>query len=238
MTPKFSLLHATYGRPEKAIEAMKRALGNAAISSSVEYIFAVNNDDSDKLSIPIFILEHGWPHSIQIIRGDFAGSAAAWDAAAKASSGSVLIQMQDDLELPGAWDYKLHERLWEHDKHFDRASIFVGVSDGYRDDALCCTAIMTRERYRQQGEFLHPGYVSVFSDDDVTYRALRDAREKKCTFLEARDLVFLHRHHYHDKSVPMDSTYERENSAEAYRIGQTLFMQRNPEAISDGLKTW
>ncbi len=244
MTPTFSLLHASYGRPEKAIAAMQSALSRAAFPKNVEYIFALNGDDPTERALTDALRSEPWIEKIAhflAFRGDFAGSAPAWDAAAKMSTGSVLIQMQDDLELPIDWDTSLHDAMCRNyavNYSGMRAPFFIAVSDGYRKDALCCTAIMSRAYYAQKGEFLHAGYQSVFSDDEVTYRALRDTRDGNCVFVDARHLVFRHRHHYHDKEVPMDSTYERENSAEAYRLGQALFTQRNPMVVSDGLKTW
>lgn len=237
--PAFSILHATYGRPEKAVAAMRMWFDRAANPSAIEYIFAVNSDDESRHEL----LERARAFAMStntdqiITRGDFAGSAPAWDAAARISTGQLLIQGQDDVEPPHGWDFQLHKRMMAQPEWYGSPA-FIAVSDGYRTDGICCTAIMNRARYEQQGEFLHAGYISVFSDDEVTYRARRDARDGKCTLIDARDLTFLHRHHYHDKSVPMDATYERENSAEAYRIGGALFVARNPWARTDGLRTW
>ncbi len=234
MKPIFSILHATYGRPKKAIEAMREVLARTSLPQHVEYILAVNANDpksgeyAKELAAKTLI-------DVEIVVGNFVGSAPAWNAAANASTGEILIQMQDDLELPEKWDALLSEKLAGID---EKKPAFIAVSDGFRTDGICCTAIMNRARYTQQGEFLYPGYISVFSDDEVTYRALRDARDGKCTFVNARDLTFLHRHHYHDKSVPMDATYERENSAEAYAAGGALFASRNPLAATDGIRTW
>ncbi len=238
MKPAFSLLHATYGRPEKAAAAMQMALQRAIRPRLIEYIFAFNNDDPSNAEgtfrMPECELEF---NRIDFARGNFIGSAPAWNAAANLCTGEILVQMQDDLELPEGWDFSLASRLADRLENLDQPAV-IAVSDGYRTDDLCCTAIMNRARYVQTGEFLHPGYMSVFSDDDFTYRALRDHKEDKCTFISARDLVFRHRHHYHDKSVPMDATYERENSSEAYRIGAALFAERNPLAATDGIRTW
>lgn len=233
MKPLFSLLHATYGRPQKAIAAMHMAMMAAddPSPSNVEYIFATNDDDPTHVEIHD---QGSWG-----VCGNFRGSAEAWDAAAGISMGQILIQMQDDLELPEGWDSVLIGKIiaragmnWRVDP------LVVAVGDGYRKDALLCTAICNRARYEQTKEFLHPGYLSVFSDDEWTYRALRDERDGKCTIIRAPELTFRHRHHYHDKSVPDDATYRRENSAEAYRIGGALFAERNPRAATDGLRTW
>lgn len=248
-TPTFSILHASYGRPVKAVMAIWSWFEHAANRDQIEYVIALNDDDP---SLPQYIelLKCARPFGlpVKIVTGPFAGSAPAWDAAAKASSGLVLIQAQDDVEPPPAWDDRIMAKLYAATESLDpfgtpefcypwpTLPAFLAVSDGYRKDNLCCTAIMTRARYEQCGEFLHAGYRSVFSDDEVALRAYADAAAGKCSLIEARDLVFTHRHHYHDKTVPMDATYERENSAEAYAQGQALFMRRNAEILK--FKTW
>lgn len=237
---KFSVLHASYGRPRKALAAMEDVLHKADQPQLVNYVFALNGDDPD---LPLYlpaIRGREMPHIVAA----FNGSASAWDAAARASAGEILIQGQDDVEFPDHWDTLLTERICAELQSV-RAAVdprlqpfFVAVSDGFRKDELCCTAIMSRAYMDLEGHFLYSGYISVFSDDEVTYRALRNDRDRRAKFLRMRDVVFLHRHAYHDKSVPVDYTYERENSAHAYAHGLRLFRDRNPRALTDGLKTW
>ncbi len=237
MTPMFSILHATYGRPEKAVAAMRMWFERAENPGAMEYIFAVNSDDIHSITLSTSITSiYG---ESRIVRGNFRGSASAWDAAAKVSTGDILLQAQDDVDPPMAWDAMLLE--WLEGANTDinwwrKIPLVIAVSDGYRRDKLLCTAIMNRARYEQCGEFLHSGYLSMFSDDELTYRAFRDERDGRCAVIHT-DLVFRHEHHYHNPTVPLDATYLRENSAEAYRIGAALFAQRNPEAGPDGLRT-
>jgi hypothetical protein len=214
---------------------MRMWFERAAKPEDVEYIFACNRDDPTLPALKDALDKQ--PHGGRAITNNFHGSAPAWDAAANASTGSVLIQAQDDVEPPRGWDAAL---LKEYINGTVGAAspAFIAVSDGYRKDRLCCTAIMNRARYEQCGHFLCPEYLSVFSDDEVTYRAYRDQLAGLCTVIEARDLIFLHRHAYHDASVPMDATYAKENSAEAYRIGAALFAKRNPQAAVDGVRDW
>ena len=240
MNPTFTIIHASHGRPVKAIEAMRLALQRAMFPLTVQYIIALNRDDparaqysdlwQDVLFDPKF-----YCHSAEMVVGDYIGSAHAWNEGARMATGDVLIQGQDDVEPPVGWDVLLAEKI-RHRSVND--PIFIAVSDGYRKDALCCTAIMTRAYRDLEGCFLCPDYLSVFSDDEVTYRALRRARDGTAHFIEARDIVFLHRHHYHDKTVPLDATYQRENSAHSYAHGMRLFRERNPKSLTDGLKTW
>lgn len=234
----FSVLHATFGRPEKAVAAMLRVFERASNPAGIEYIFACNIDDPalQQLQTILNSIPLMEPSQISIKVGDFAGSAAAWDAAASVSYGEWLVQMQDDVEPQHWWD---HWILWNGYLPCDRARpVFFAVGDGYRKDALCCTAIMNRARYEQCSEFLHSGYVSVFSDDEVTIRAYADAADGKCVMIEARDICFLHRHCYHDKTVLEDETYRRENSAVAYEVGGKLFRERNQHLVDRGFKKW
>ena len=232
-----SVIHATYGRPEKAFATMELWLNRSAHPAGVEYIIAANSDDP---TLPKLVKLAASGRQKLLVVGDYKGSAPAWDDAASKSTGSLLIQAQDDVEPPDKWDELLCTKIeaagklysWRYDP------VFVAVSDGYRKDKLCCTAIMNRARYAQCREFVHAGYISMFSDDEVTIRAYADAADGKCTLLEARDIVFKHEHACHNPAVPMDDTYRRENSQAAYAIGGKLFEERNRPLIKRGLRTW
>lgn len=236
MTPRISLLHATYGRPSKAAWTAGLWYVQASWKHKIEYVLATNSDDPTAGDAATMVDCAFAKHLLDVVhvRGDFHGSAPAWDAAAKASTGQILVQVSDDVEPPPFWDQKIVDAL--AGPTAQDFPLFLAVSDGFRKDRLCTTAIMNRARYEQCGEFLHAGYRSVFSDDEVTCRAYADQAKGKCLVVEARQLVFKHRHHYHDKTVPMDSTYERGNSAEAYRVGHELFSKRNADILK--FRTW
>lgn len=242
MKPLFSILHATMGRPHKAVKAMRYWADMAVHPLLVEYSMCCTAGDPT-----FFDLAHGLKnvqmmakfHRIHFLECCRPGSAPAWDYAAKSCVGDLIIQAQDDVEPPIGWDVLLVDLLLEKvGANWRDVPIFVAVSDGYRSDELCCTAIMNRKRMEQAGCFICGDYLSVYSDDEVTYRAKRDARDGKCTFIDARQLVFRHRHYAHDSAVPKDATYEWENSPHAYNFGHGLFHQRNPEAVRDGLRNW
>ncbi len=248
MTPTFSILHATYGRPQKAVAAMRMWFERAARPEEVEYVFAVNEEDSlcENIVHDARIIAAKFGARAYMVVDFFPGSAPAWDAAARASTGKILIQASDDVEPPVHWDVAL-ALAYTGDPNYAKSTPFfmydkepnvIAVADGFRKDDLMTIAICNRGRYEQCGEFLHSGYRSVWSDDDFTYRAYRDQRDGKCAVIDARPLTFLHRHHYHSPEIPWDQTYARGNSEEAYRIGAELFAKRNPEANRDGLRTW
>ena len=243
MNPLISVLHATYRRPEKALETMLLWQERAKNPGSVEYIMVKNENDPSDYKAPATFYSR-W-HDWKFIVADVTHSPAAWNAAANAASGKLFIQQSDDFECAQDWDALLLERV-EANGGLDEP-MFLAVSDGYRKGAhgdLCTMAIMTRARRDAEGFFLCPLYDSVFSDDEVTLRALRAHRDGECKFVNARDLVFKHQHHYHVKSptgaamVPWDETYQKQNAPEAYTRGLRLFKERNPRAMEDPLRTW
>lgn len=239
MNPIISILHATFGRPKKAITAMRQWHERADNPGLIEYILSVEENDPSFAELkPLLHQLRVEPRfsCVGLIMGRNLGSAGAWNQAAMRAAGSLLIQAQDDVTPPEHWDSLLLARLPDN---WSDSFIFVAVGDGYRKDRLCCTAIMTKKRMEQEGHFLCPEFISVFSDDDVTYRAIRDARAGECKWIDARDLIFRHDHHYHcPAKVEWDATYARENSPEAYERGRKLFFERNPEAATDGLRNW
>lgn len=235
MPPTFSLLHATRGRPAKAVECMRmwheRCSG---LRTDVEYIFACDNDDST-VHYLMDMLSGSTGFSCKVICGDHHGSAPAWDAAYRASTGRILVQVSDDMEPPVAWNDHLFLRLppmWENEP------LVIAVSDGLRRDRLMTLAICTRAYADWKGEFLHAGYQSMLSDDDLTFRAYRDQQAGNCRVIEARNLVFTHRHHCAYPEVPEDDTYRHQNRPEAYRAGMKLFNERNPHAHGKEAKIW
>jgi hypothetical protein len=233
---KISVLHATYRRPAKAVDAMKLALMRALHRPDIEYIFSVNKDDDTVDSLRALVDYAAAAMlgvNIVIHQTAVTSSAPAWNEAAKIATGDILVQGQDDVEPPEAWDEKL-VMLFAQAK----GPAFLAVRDGFRTDKLCCTAIMNRAYYEQEGYFLFPGYESVFSDDDVTLRAYRNHHDAKAELIEARDIVFFHRHHYHDKTVPDDATYQKENRPEAYAKGERLFEARNPGWRDSAFVDW
>jgi hypothetical protein len=237
-----SVLHATRGRPKEAVAAMRLFHDRAVNPASIEYILAIDLSDPSSPDLmhavgnQATILRFAKIHIVEIPGHS---SVSAWDAAAKKSSGTILVQGQDDIQPPEKWDLSLVGWLYKVcGKDWASMPAVVAVSDGYRKDRLLCTAICNRARYEQEGEFLHKGYRSVFSDGDFTLRAYQDAKFGRCTLVEARELVMRHEHPYHNPNVPTDAIYQHENSNEAYGQGAQTFITRNPLWKESGFVDW
>lgn len=210
---KISLLHATRGRPERAAEARRKWIEAAAKPGRVEHIFAIDGDDEATLKALAKL-----PH--RIVRRNGGGCVAAWNLAAEAGTGDVLVQLSDDWTPVPGWDEEFVRRLRDV-----RQPGVLRPSDGHRRDDLLCMAILTRARLRQQGEFLHHGYAGIYSDDEFSFRAYQDG-----VVIDARDLVLTHDHPNYNPDVVMDETYLNQNSSERDKAGRKLFLERNPRA--------
>lgn len=217
--PMISLLHATRGRPERAIAARDQFFSTALKPEFLEHIYAIDADDEESLR------ELDGFNKIVVEPGG--GCVRAWNAAAAVCRGRVLVQMSDDWVMPHHWDNQICWALREPlEKH---AAAVLAVSDGHRQDPLICMAILTREyyqknRHEQTGEpyLFHPDYLGVFSDNEFTVRAYENG-----VVIDRKDIVFTHDHPIF-RGEPLDSTYAMQNSRARYEAGLAVFNRRNP----------
>jgi hypothetical protein len=192
-----SLIHATRWRPTQALQARASWLQKAKFPQRVEHWFAF--DEDDEVSGQAL---GGYPH-VRVNPGG--SSVAAWNAG-------------DDGEPQEHWDKLIVSCLGDLQK-----PKVLAISDGHRKDPLLCMAILNRARYVQQGWMFAPDYISLWSDNEFTFRAYQDA-----VVMEARDVVFHHHHPVHDATIPVDATYQHGNRREANEKGKQIYLQRNP----------
>jgi hypothetical protein len=203
--PVSSLLHATRGRPKIAADARRQWLNRATHPDRVEHLFAF--DFNDEHSMPLAVYRH-------VIQTGNGASVGAWNLAAAASCGEILIQINDDFEPPMGWDVMIEQAF--AGKYADPAAL--KVSDGHRTDDLLCIAVINRARYQQQGFFLHPRFKSVFSDDFHSWSAYRDG-----IVIDANHIVIEHHHPYFNEGKGWDEVYAIHNSPERYAEGAAIF---------------
>jgi hypothetical protein len=227
--PLFSIIHATLDRPLQALAIRELWLSRAKHPENVQYIFGLH--DFDKRSKRVL---GGFEHTVTKKKG----SAENYDLAAGLAIGQVIVQAQDDCYPPQDWDVELSKLIPDIN-----APAFVAVSDGHRTDRLCVNTVMTSaymklKAGRETGEngFFYRGYVTVFPDTENSYRAIKDAENGLIEYIDAPQFVIYHDHPMFNPAVPMDSTYEWENSPDNYKQGRALFMDRNPEAKDNDLK--
>ena len=247
---RFSLLHATRGRPKKALATRELFFRTAFIPIAVEHTFGIDADDKESITAL-----NQYRH---LIIEEPAGCVKAWNALASIAQGKVLVQVSDDWIPPMHWDEAIWRALEKETKarggeeaQVGDVPLVVAIHDGHRTDGLLCMAILTRARYDQQrdptgtknaldpskevmGEpyLFSPEYHSMFSDNEFSFRAWRDE-----VVLDLRkEITFAHQHPiFEGKPVEQwDETYRRQNAQANYQQGWEVFCRRNPECQHPG----
>jgi glycosyltransferase involved in cell wall biosynthesis len=196
-----------------ALEARCDWLSKVSGQHEVEYILSLDDDD---VTADLY-KEFG-----TVVRGSSRGCVDAYNRAYEASSGDILIQMHDDLDPPQNWDQLLAQRVDINEPRL------LHVSDG--NDAnpdkpwLATISICSRKWAEKLGGLFHPGYVSVFCDDDASLKA----QEDDC-LVDARNLVFQHRFEGPDR----DETQRRSYAPENWALGASLLEDRKKAGFPD-----
>ena len=217
--PTFSILHAS-ARPEGWRAAYDAWMTTAGWPADVEYILSIPEGQREAFAPP------GMVKVVETPSG--AGTVAAWNAAARASMGRVLVVAADDLFPCAAWDVALYLALGASDRNseLDRPRVLhVDCRDPWPH--IITHPILTRAYYEMpgrgghpNGELFYPEYLSVGSDDDFGLCAWRDR-----VVIEAPQIKFEHRHPAVG-STDMDAVYQFSNRAEAWRRKDKVLGQR------------
>lgn len=204
---KISLIHPSRGRPEKAFTTSALWMARAGMGN-VEYISSLDSDDP---------LGHEYFKSglTNVIINPNASVVEATNHAAKISTGDILIYLSDDFDCPENWGPLILKEFED-----TKGPVLLKVDDCLQNFhvPVLTIPIMNRQLYDKLGYFWHPGYKSMFVDEDLYWTA------KKHNALKlAPHLKFPHNHVSVGKA-PDDDTYRR--SAANWDQGKALFAQR------------
>ena len=217
---KISVLHPVRGRPLQSAMIRAKFLERAKDPASVEYIFAIGEDDMESRSI-LGRFRHVLTPAGHL--GDVGGTYVLnMNTAYRAAQGSVIVGSADDIEAPIWWDESVLAEIGD-----TNAPAVLGVKDGFRTDDLLITHIFTRKAPEvlglPEGEYLSSEYRGVYSDSEFSHRAY------KAGIVKPSEITFQH-HHPAAGKAQMDNTYSIMNSPEAYVFGKEVFDRRNPDA--------
>lgn len=199
--PDFSLLHATRGRSAAALEMRQLWLDRASRLHPIQYIFSCDEDDPDPIK------HAGLPVGTKLIVGKNRGNVDAYNRAAYASNGDILVQVHDDLVPPWNWDREIKARIGDWAE-----PAVLHVSDGVDPSVnagkpdLLTVLIGTRPWFERAGYFWHPSFVSIGCDDHMTALA-----KKEGVVVEATDLVFEHHWGGSDRDETQRHSYRPAN---------------------------
>lgn len=202
-----SLIHPSRGRAEKAFSTAWEWMNNAGVV--VDYILSIDDSDLSAHSYENkFLTKHK-------VKRDNKSVVEATNHAAQESKGDILIYLSDDFKCPDNWGQLILKE-------------FEGVTEPMLikvDDCLqpfhvpvLTIPIMNRALYEKLGYFWHPGYKSMYCDEDLYWTAKKLGALKLCPHLK-----FEHQHVSVGKAQD-DDTYRR--SAANWDQGKALFAKR------------
>jgi hypothetical protein len=222
--PRFSILH-TSARPDKWRAVYDDWMRNAARPDEVEYVLCV--DPRWGFSLDPAHYETPLDNVRVVVNNRRRCYVDGVNLAAEASTGQVLIVNADDQFSCVGWDTDLGALAGAL-----AGSFVIEVTTGTPSEherGIMVMPILSRARYQSQGFVFYPEYESMFADNDFCEVARRDG-----VVLDARDMVFPHRHALiaddggmrKEWPADTDAAYKAQNRPEAYALGQEVYGRR------------
>ena len=185
---KLSLLHATRGRPDRCLAVREEWMSKAGTPKLVEHIFGIDADDDMTVEA---VLPY---HAVVVLRPK--GCFRAYNLAAAASTGDILIPIEDDLHPEDGWDDNIRHAM---QFQWDRVAM-LAVGDGQNK---CIEWCVTRKFYEERGLF-HDDYYGLFGDTEWRFRARLD----RIPTVPAPSIIF-HHNQFKPGGSASDLIYER-----------------------------
>lgn len=211
----FALCHPSRGRPVQAYKTFLKWMGACTDSDTYQYILSLDHDDPHLEAYRKRFAQSGADIIVNQNRSMVDASNRA--ASAAISGAEVYILVSDDFDCPAGWNEAVKAKMRPE-------PTLLHVTDTIQDRIVTLT-IMNRALYERIGYMYHPGYFSMYADDDLTETA-----RTLNAYVPAFDLVFPHNHFVNGKAK-MDPTYERENSQQALSQGRSLFERRKADGF-------
>jgi hypothetical protein len=207
-----SLIHPSRGRAGKALTTINEWRGKASGGVLIEHILSVDNDD------PHIHMYLRFANAI-VIAADNKDVVEATNRAAAMAKGDILVYLSDDFACPQDWDLRLIEKFTLGGAKID-TPLLLKVDDCLQkfNVPVLTIPIMNRALYEKLKYFWHPGYKSMFVDEDLYWTCRSNRWMMLC-----ESLKFPHEHCSIGKAEN-DETYKR--SAGNWDQGKAVFAQR------------
>jgi len=215
---KLFIIHATRGRPERAILAAQRMVGGMVAKTPFTYIFSVDFDDMTLVKYRDVLGALDFPY--QIIVNDNEGCCQATNRAAELLTDEDLIFVNgDDLNTPVGWDKPLLDFVETIPVNEFLVHLPAGIPNSGNSAILQC---LSAALYRRMGFIFYPEYISMFGDTDLYQYAL--ALHAVHTY-QGPPIHFIHEHPSFGLAK-WDGTYTRTNQPEKFNKGKRLIEER------------
>lgn len=215
-----SLIAPSRGRPQKSFNNTMEWIKKSGCD--VEVILSIDSSDNWKA---YFDLYPPYPSDaktdyVRMYMGDHKSVVEATNHVAKESKGDILLYLSDDFRCFENWGIEIK-------KQFEGVTkpMLLKVDDCLQkfDVPVLTIPIMNRALYNKLGYFWHPGYKSMFVDEDLYWTAKQLGALKF-----APHLKFPHEHVSIGKAQD-DDTYRR--SSANWEQGKAFFRQRKAQGF-------
>ena len=209
---KISLLHPSRGRPVKSFMNAMEWRDKSGIED-LEIICVVDSSDQTKEQY----FRHYGSMCYETITNDVV---AATNAAAKLSTGDILIYLSDDFMCFENWGLAVIQQFENENR-----PLVLKVDDCLQvfSTKIITIPMMNRALYEKLGYFFHPEYKSMFCDEHLYWVSHRIGAIKNCEHLK-----FQHEHHSIGKSKN-DETYRR--SEANWSQGKAVFQKHKAQGF-------
>jgi hypothetical protein len=199
-----SLLHPSRGRPEKSYQNAMEWINKAGCD--VEVILSLDMSDSWYKYTDLY------QQDCKVIINYNDSVVEATNKAAKESTGDILLYLSDDFKCFDFWGIAVENEIAKY-----KGPTLIKVDDCLQKFVVpvLTIPIMNRELYNALGYFWHPGYKSMFVDEQLYWRA------KKLNALQMAPHIKFEHQHVSVGKADNDETYRR--SAANWEQGKALF---------------
>lgn len=221
---KITLLHPSRGRAVKAFDTMCEWLKLISGKHEISHILSLDKDDTEVEDYKKLFAAYS---SVVVVSNNKNVVQATNTAAmvAQAFKPDVLIYLSDDFKCPMNWDDLIYKKILDQQIFAASFPVFgspwlLKVDDCLQkfDIAVLTIPIMSTALYNKLGYFWHPGYKSMFVDEDLYWTCKNNG-----WMVMAPELKFPHEHCSVGK-CENDETYKR--SAANWDQGKALFAER------------
>lgn len=210
---KFSLVHPSRNRAVKAFNTFSDWMMNASGEHHYEYIVSIDDTDSQAQEY-----RNRFDKMATVIQNQNRSLVDAVNRGAEMSTGDCIIVVSDDFDSPKNWDRDLDDFITTSIES-DQYAIHVNDDYSYPKELLTIP-ILSQQLFRRLGYIYHPSYFSMYADNDIF-----EACKLIGVLHDCGHLTFRHNHYTVNRS-PNDMTYIRQNSQQAYQLGQSTIIQR------------
>lgn len=216
-----SLIHPSRGRAEKSLKTTNEWYNKFGHEGNdVELIVSLDNSDIEKDKYIKLYEDNGYHGDYRIIFYDNKSVVEATNKAAEWCRGDIIIYLSDDFSCPPNWGALVLKEFEGEER-----PLLLKVDDCLQrfEVPVLTIPMMNRKLYETLGYFWHPGYRSMFVDEDLYWSALKLGAIKN-----APHLKFEHQHVSVGKAQD-DETYR--NSAKNWDQGKEFFKQRRAQGF-------